>query len=49
MTRHDVDGESVWYPVRVVLGQEETTTLSENVAKRVPVRGAYKVEQVTSS
>ena len=41
--RHDVDGESVWYPVRVVLGQEETTTLSENVAA-LPVE-RYKVER----
>ena len=40
---HDVDGTTVEYPVRVVLGDEGTTTLSENVAALPSER--YRVEK----
>ena len=40
---HDLDGETVWYPVKVVLGEDGTTTLSENVAA-LPVE-RYRVEK----
>ncbi len=40
---HDVDGETVWYPVLVKRGEDGTTTLSENVAA-LPVE-RYRVEK----
>ena len=40
---HDVDGETVWYPVKVALGEGGTTTLAENVAP-LPVE-RYQVEK----
>ena len=40
---HEVDGETVWYPVKVALGGEGTTTLAENVAA-LPV-DRYRVEK----
>ena len=40
---HNVDGETVEYPVQVVLGEAGTTTLSENVAP-LPVE-RYRVEK----
>ena len=40
---HEVDGETVWYPVKVALGGEGTTTLAENVAA-LPVE-RYRVEK----
>ena len=40
---HDVDGETVWYPVKVALGEDGTTTLSENVAP-LPVE-RYRLEK----
>ena len=40
---HDVDGETVWYPVKVALGEEGTTTLAENVAPLPAER--YRVEK----
>ena len=40
---HDVDGETVEYPVQVKLGEEGTTTLAENVAA-LPVE-RYRVEK----
>ena len=40
---HDVDGTTVEYPVRVVLGEDGTTTLSENVAPLPKDR--YRVEK----
>ena len=40
---HDVDGETVWYPVKVALGEDGTTTLAENVAP-LPVE-RYQVEK----
>ena len=40
---HDVDGETLWHPVRVTLGEDGTTTLAENVAP-LPVE-RYRVEK----
>ena len=40
---HDVDGETVEYPVQVARGEDGTTTLSENVAA-LPVE-RYRVEK----
>ena len=40
---HDVDGETVWYPVKVALGEQGTTSLAENVAP-LPVE-RYRVEK----
>ena len=40
---HDVDGETVWYPVKVTLGEDGTTTLAENVAPLAVER--YRVEK----
>ncbi len=40
---HQVDEETVWYPVKLVLGDEGTTTLSENVVALPPER--YRVEK----
>ena len=40
---HDVDGETVWYPVLVKRGEDGTTTLSESVAS-LPVE-RYRVER----
>ena len=40
---HDVDGETLWHPVQVTLGEDGTTTLAENVAP-LPVE-RYRVEK----
>ncbi len=40
---HDLDGETVWYPVKVTLGEDGTTTLAENVAPLAVER--YRVEK----
>ena len=40
---HEVEGETVWYPVKVALGREGTTMLAENVAA-LPVE-RYRVEK----
>ncbi len=40
---HDVDDTTVWYPVQVTLGEDGTTTLSENVAALPKER--YRVEK----
>ena len=40
---HDVDGETVWYPVKVAFGEEGATTLAENVTA-LPVE-RYRVEK----
>ena len=40
---HDVDGETVEYPVRVTLGEDGATTLAENVAALPKER--YRVEK----
>ena len=40
---HDVDGETVWYPVKVTPGEDGTTTLAENVAALPKER--YRVEK----
>ena len=40
---HDADGTTVWYPVRVVLGEDGTTEIAENVAA-LPVE-RYRVEK----
>ena len=40
---HDVNGERVWYPVKVALGEGGTTTLAENVPA-LPVE-RYRVEK----
>ena len=44
---HDVDGETMEYPVRVVLGEDGVTTLSENVAT-LPVE-RYRVEKYSAA
>ena len=40
---HDLDGETVWYPVKVALGEDGTTTLAENVTP-LPVE-RYRVDK----
>ena len=40
---HDLDGETVWYPVKVTLGEDGTTTLAENVTPLLVER--YRVEK----
>ena len=44
---HDVDGETVWYPVLVKRGEDGTTTLSESVAS-LPVE-RYRVERYSAA
>ena len=44
---HDVDDTTVWYPVQVTLGEDGTTTLSENVAALPKER--YRVAKYLTS